>query len=92
MQPRITGKLGNDKVSYQAKNRKKERSYLCCLQCDAAAITAWGKAARTLSRFASNIFDVMVPFTSSGLASMPVGSASRNSEGEVDTQYPEQQF
>ena len=62
--------------------RDKENLYLCCLQCDTAATTAWGKAARTLSRFASKMFDVTVPLISSVLASIPVGSASRNSEGE----------
>ena len=76
--------------------RNKERLYLCCLQCDAVAMTASGKAARTLSRFASNMFDVRVPLISSVLASIPIGSASRNSERESilhilsDSSYPHQ--
>ena len=79
MQPHITDKLG---TIYKSMNmNKKGKLCSCYLQGNMAAMMACG----TLSCFTSNMFDVTAPLISSRLASIPVGSASRNL-------HPEQQF
>lgn len=76
--PLSTGMLGHHNTKIRQDDKiKAAMSDLCCLQCDAAAMTAGGIAARTLSSFASNMLDVTGPLIASGFPSAVVGSPSK---------------